>query len=504
MTQHIVVGAGASGCIMARRLVDAGRRVLLIEAGEMHRHPSNVEDVEGFTNLWNTRFDWALTTVRQKGLANRKITVNQGKIVGGSSAINAMMYVRCHSSDYEHLERRGGQRWSLERIRDALSRIENYVDGPREGRFQTGMVQVRDCPDPACYSPEFQQSAAALGFAADDWDYNGPHQENGAGPLQFNIDGQGRRHSAFNAYLEEILDSPLLEVRHGCEALRIVLGADDVATGVEVRTPQGDIETLRSDQDIILCAGALLTPLLLQRSGIGPSRTLEKAGVPPKVELPAVGEHLMDHLQLPVIYRLKKEIPNPRLLTGNVLFLNLNNNSPWGAPDLQLNFTPAAPRPLQRLLPPLGGPVLIFLPILVQPVSVGRVRLGAKQRVELDPHYLSHRKDVDVLVKAVEFCRQMVKQPGLEALAGDPLLPDEADLETYVRGNASTLWHPVGTCRLGSDPKESVVDARLQVHGVGNLRVADASVTPYATAGYNHVPTMVIAEMAADFLLSGD
>ena len=182
--------------------------MLLIEAGELHHQPSNINNIAGLTNLWQSRFDWALPTVKQPGLANRIITVNQGKVVGGSSAINAMMYVRCNPVDYQHLEDRGGHQWSKANSDRALAKIENYVDGPREGRYQTGLMQVRDCPDPSAYSPEFQQSAAALGYDANDWDYNGPRQENGAGPLQFNIDQDGRRHSAFNAYLEAILNSP--------------------------------------------------------------------------------------------------------------------------------------------------------------------------------------------------------------------------------------------------------------------------------------------------------
>ena len=500
---HIIVGAGAAGCILARRLTDGGRRVLLIEAGPLKRRFSNVDSVGGFTNLWGTSVDWALSTTPQPGLADRVITINQGRLVGGSSAINAMMYVRCHSGDYQLLAERGGPLWNQSRIEAALSRLENYVDGPSPGRYSSGLMTVRNCPDPRSYSQPFQRAAVELGYQGGDWDYNGPQQAGGAGPLQFNISLNGQRHSAFNAYLEPVLDSPLLTVLDSHPVNHLTYGAHGRVNGVKTLGPDGHEHTHHCDGDVVLCSGALLSPQILLRSGIGPAEDLREANVTVKHDIPAVGQNLMDHLQLPVVVRLKKPLPEPEILTGNVLFVDLNGNSPYGAPDLQLNFTPASPQPLQQYLPPFGGPVMIFLPILVQPRSVGSISIQPNQDISINPNYLSNASDVTVLQKAIELIRQMTATKAMADLAAEELAPGPVDSEAYIRGGASTLWHPVGTCSLGSEPASSVVDAELRVHGLKGLRVADSSVTPHVTAGNNHVPTMVLAENAASLMLEG-
>ena len=500
---HIIVGAGAAGCVIARRLIDAGRRVLLIEAGLLKRHCSNVDSIGGFTNLWGSVHDWALKTIPQPGLAGREITINQGKLVGGSSAINAMMYVRCHRGDYQLLAERGGALWSLPRIESALSRLENFVDGPSPGRYSGGLMTVRNCPDPRSYSQPFQQAAKELGYKGDDWDYNGPEQAGGAGPLQFNIGLDGKRHSAFNAYLEPVLASPLLTIAAGRPVKRLAHGSHGHVNGVVVTDESGHDLTLHCDGDVILTAGALLTPQILLRSGIGPADDLHAAGLKVRQDNKAVGRNLMDHLQLPVIHRLQKPLPEPEILTGNVLFLELNGNSPYGAPDLQLNFTPASPQPLQQFLPPLGGPVMIFLPILVQPRSVGSISMRPDGEIIIDPQYLSDRSDVTVFEKAIHVIRELTATKAMSGFAAEELAPGGGDTEAYIRAGASTLWHPVATCAMGDDRQTSVVDAHLRVHGVKGLRIADASVTPHATAGNNHVPTMVLAENAASLMLEG-
>ncbi len=501
MFEYVIVGGGAAGCVLARRLVDKGKTVCLIEAGEVRRRSSNIDEIGGFVNIWGSRMDWGLQTVAQQGMFGRQITINQGKTIGGSSAINAMMYVRCNKSDYSRLTERSRGRWTDADIEAAFASLENYLDGPAPGRFQSGLMSVRNCPDPASYSPEFQLAAKELGFKGDDFDYNGPEQNDGAGPLQFNIGVDGKRHSAFNAYLEPVLESRLLTVMGGCSVERVIFRGTR-AVAVEAVDAKGVRVSVEFDKDVILSAGALQTPGLLLKSGVGPAADLAAAGVSVVADLPALGSNLMDHLQLPVIYRLNKPVPEPEILTGNVLFRDLNGQGEKGAPDLQLNFTPAAPRPLQRLLPPLGGPVMIFLPILIQPKSRGTISLRSDKSIAIDPNYLSEPGDVTVLEKSVELIRAMARSKALSGLAGDELAPGGVKVEDYIRGATSTLWHPVGACSMGTDVVDSVVDADLRVHGLEGIRVCDASIIPRATTGNSHVPTLVAAEIGARVIVS--
>lgn len=497
---YVVVGAGASGCVLARRLIDAGKHVCLVEAGALNVRNSMVDEIAGFINLWGSPADWALPTVPQNGMFGRSITINQGKIVGGSSAINAMMYVRCNHRDYGHLIERSGGDWSEDEISTAFAGLENFIDGPAPGRTGGGMMTVRNCPDPYSHSPEFQAAAVELGYGANH-DYNGPEQMNGAGPLQFNITEDGKRHSAFRAYLEAVLDSPLLTLMDRTTAQRVVFDGSK-AIAVEVVGSDGKDARIEFKHDVILALGALQTPGLLLKSGVGPAADLTAAGLPVVADLPAVGQNLQDHVQLPVIFRLLKDMPTPDILTGNVMFTNLNGHGDPDTPDLQLNFTPAAPGPLSRMLPPLGGPVMIFLPILIQPKSTGAVTIRADGGIDIDPRYLSDPSDLELMKKAVELARSFAKSEAFSGLAGDELGPGDADLEGYIRGASSTLWHPAGTAALGTDSADSVVGPDLSVHGVQGLRVCDASVMPRANTGNNHVPAMIIAEVGSKRIMA--
>ena len=496
MVDYIVVGAGASGCVLSRRLVHAGHTVCLVEAGQLRvRHPM-VDDIGGFVNLWGGTHDWAWPTVPQPDLAGRSIVINQGRIVGGSSAINAMMYVRCNQADYRLLSERSGGAWTAGDVTAAFTALENYLDGPAPGRFTGGAMSVQSCPDPASYSPEFQAAAIEHGYRGDDFDYNGPEQMNGAGPLQFNIDAEGRRHSAFRAYLEPILGSPMLHLMPQTHARRIVFEGTR-AVALEVTGADGTASRLTFGRGLVLALGTLQTPGLLLRSGVGPAADLTAAGIPVVADLPAVGANLQDHLQLPILFRLKKDLPQPDILTGNVLFTNINGHGEPGTPDLQLNFTPAVPRPLARMLPPLHGPAMIFLPILIRPKSVGAVRLRRDGTTAIDPRYLSDPSDLKLLGKALDLVRSLAASRAFSGLAGEEMAPGAVDAEGYIRGGSTTLWHPAGTVALGTDVADSVVGADLSVHGLEGLHVCDASVMPRANSGNNQVPSMILAEIGA-------
>jgi choline dehydrogenase len=241
---------------------------------------------------------------------------------------------------------------------------------------------------------------------------------------------------------------------------------------------------------------------VLLLSGIGPAAELRELGIPVQADLPGVGRNLQDHLQLPVIYRSLGTRPHTTLLTGNVLFVKTTDEAP--APDLQLNFTPSIPAPLAPILPDFGGPVCIFLPILVQPKSVGTVRLRSANPLDtplIDPQYLSDPADVAVFHKALEIIRGISGTAAFAPLNGGELAPGPGDPDGFIRSQSSTLWHPAGTCRMGQD-ELAVVDPQLRVRGVAGLRVADASVMPTVTSGNTVAACFLIGERAAEMLLA--
>ena len=497
----VVVGSGSAGAVVARRLVDAGASVLLLEAGLPDDNPA-IHDPARLFELWDSEQDWGYRTVPQVACAGRELHWPRGRVLGGSSALNGMIYVRGHRGDYDGWAACGNDGWGYDDVLPLFRRSEDFDRGTDEYHGAGGPLSVITRYEPHPVTAAAVEAAQEAGVPFND-DSNGAELE-GVAFCQLNI-RDGRRHGVAEAFLRPVLDAHDLTVLTSARASRLLFEGTS-CVGVEY-VQGGAVRQARAGHEVVVCAGTIESPRLLMLSGIGPAADLRRLDIEPLVDLPGVGENLHDHVLAPVIFSARDAVPPP--MPGlQPLHAHLFRRSRGGLerPDVQPLFFHLPLYAEDQEGPPDG---FTLMGGAIRPVSRGSLRLASKDLDAaplLDPACLSRDEDLEALTAAVELCREIGRQPALSGWMREELYPGDGvrhvkELRDYVRRNAITYHHQVGTCRMGVD-ELAVVDPELRVRGVNRLRVADASVMPEVTSGNTHAPTVMIGERASDLVVA--
>ena len=528
----VIIGAGSAGCVLADRLsADGKRTVLVIEAGGSDRSPYIQVPIGYGRVFFDPRVNWMFDSEKVPGLGDRTSYWPRGKVIGGSGSINAMVYVRGQPADFDDWHASGARGWGFADCLPYFKKAERFEGGDDLYRGREGPIHITDLgpfAHPLCQ--RFLDASHALGFATTP-DFNGPRPE-GVGLYQINTD-KGLRASTANAYLRPALRRPNLKLLTQARARRILF-EDKRAVGVEIERG-GRIEQVLARGEVILCAGAVQTPQLLQLSGLGDPRSLQALGLDVVHAAPAVGENLQDHLAVSYFYRSTAATLNDDLgpLAGKMkaglqyLFgrkgpLSLSVNQAGGfirsrpglsRPDLQLYFSPVSysqtPLAERTLINPAPFSAFLLSFNSCRPTSRGRISLSSSDPLappKIEPNCLSTDQDVEDAVRGCHLLRRIAASGSLGAIVSSEIAPgagvqgDEALLADF-RARADTVYHPVGTARMGEDASQCVVDSRLRVHGVRGLRIIDASVFPTLPSGNTQAPVIMVAERGADLAL---
>lgn len=519
----IIIGAGSAGCAVAHRLSEDPRNtVLLLEAGRSDRHP--LVSIPLMTRLLFTMpsLNWGYDTVPEDNLGGRQIHWPRGKVLGGSSSINGMTFIRGHPTDYDRWQQLGAEGWSYKEVLPYFKKMETHATKRSALRGRDGPLHVTQASREGFLNEAFLAAAETAGYLETE-DFNGFSQE-GFGTHDFTI-ANGRRQSASVAYLRPIQGRKNLEVRTSSMVRKVNFEDRRACGATYVRA--GEVKTVMARREVILCGGAVNTPALLMHSGVGPGETLKKFEITLVAESPEVGKNLQDHLGAytsfnclqPVSYNylmrpdqaakaflqalIFRRGPGTKIPIQGCAFLKTHED--LDAPDLQVTLVPGLLNRIISLKPTHGFLIHVYQ---LRPESRGSISLRSSNPAEkpiIEANYLSKNEDLVVLRQGVRIARYLATQKSFDSYRGEEIAPgatieSNTDLDNWIRANATTSYHPVGTCRMGSDIR-AVVDPALRVQGLTGLRIADASIMPTITGGNTNAPTIMIGEKAADLIL---
>ena len=534
---YIIVGAGSAGCVVANRLsADASVSVCLIEAGGPGMSPLVSIPAGVFGLYGNKTYDYSFASVPQKHLCNRIVNVNRGKALGGSSAINSMVYIRGNRKDYDGWAALGCASWSYDEVLPIFKNMEaNHVGQSAQYHGFDGELQVSQQQDPNPVGKVFVAAGETAGLP-ENTDFNGPSQ---LGLGIYNVkQNRGERVSSYTAFVKPILKRSNLTVMTHTQVLALTLDSDRV-TGLNVEQ-HGSNRQLSCNKEVILCGGTILSPRILLASGIGDKDELKALNIECQHHLPGVGKNLQDHIDSMVTVRSAKAdtmglslktllphvLPAPFKyflarkgwwttnyveaggFAQTAIALSADPSSLDAEPDVQFHFTPLY-RSHRGKKFEWGHGYSVFSCVL-RPQSTGTVTLandGSRRNVLIDFNFFADQRDQVLLVEAVKKAREILASPKFDHLRGEDMAPGidvqtDAQILDYLRQTATTVYHPVGTCKMGTDDMAVVDPATLKVKGMVNLRVMDASIMPRITSGNTSAPTMMIAEKGSAMVLA--